>query len=75
MNAQGDPCAHPFVRAVLLKHTGTDRINRYREWYRRTKPRKYGLAGKGAASLKDSLGIKGRLAVVLGSLECGVIHP
>jgi glycosyltransferase involved in cell wall biosynthesis len=74
-SAQADPRANPVIRAILLNHEGTERISRYRDWYRRTKPRKYGMVGEGADWLRDRLGIKGRLVVILGELGDGTTLP
>lgn len=75
MNAQGDMRAHPVVRRMLLQHRSTERIDAYRRWHSTVRPRKYGRPGDGAASVRKALGVKGRLVVIVGGLDCAGLKP
>lgn len=76
LNVQSDNRAHPIIRSILLDHSGTERVEAYRDWCARMKSRKYGKEGDGAVSLCGRLGIEGgRVIVVFGGLNIGAIHP
>ena len=75
MQAQSDLCTHPAVSDLLNRHVLTDTLDRYRDWYRDTLPRKYGVPGDGSTSLRGRLGLSGVIVVCLGGADCAGLLP